>query len=707
MINLKSKKMAECKDQLFTQIQHAFADADSFKSEQGINYKLAWDYYLQKLPVKTIDYGSDYIEPVLREAVDRILPQQLNIFTASEAQAVAYRPLRQVFDAVGKPVNTSLVAEAVNAEINKIFLRENNGYEVLNESFTEVLVSGGAFVKWFIEETYDEEELNLQDWIPANVITPLLQEFPDTDLSVLESKEVKQEATDKMGNRVEVPTMMVKGKLELLKINRNLKVTHANFNEVFVDENAMTVEEARYLCHRQVHTVGELLEIGFDEEAIKSADLADEGSDSLNKKDILVNGVFTNDSTVSTSVDPMERRVYLYEHYIYSSMLDKKGKTKLYQVFATNKEILEVYEKEAIPFAYGKGLTIPGSFLGNSMFNICRPYQDAISHFVRMNMNNITKRIHGRYYAVKGAYDVNALATYKPEGIVEVASANAVVPEPTHGTPPDFETMMSRVSLSCDRSVGLQSGNQLETKSLNNVNSNTIGMILSNQEIKDKRIAGTLARTLIKPMFEGIYRMLREEAVVLRLSDGSPFNTSNLPKLSNFAIDVSTETDDAQVVNTLVSAIQLAGQAASVPNSPLAIRPILTKIFKSSHITDEEIAQYIVPEQQPSEEDTAIMEAKKVLELDTLTASLENIKALTQKTVVDVAKAEVETTELLKDGASKRQREEEESLRKFQEAEIKAKSVGVELTKVENKNVIDRAELELEATQGRGVLIGK
>ncbi|WP_028024218.1 portal protein [Enterovibrio calviensis] len=699
MIKLKAVK----KESFFAQIKHAYADAESFQSEQAERYGEAWDYFQGKAPAVVVKNGSNYVEPVLRDCIDRLLPQQMGIFTANENQAVIYRPTRPLIAGNGQPLPTSLIADAVNRRINEIYLRENNGYEVLSHAFLEALVSGGAFVKWFVEEETDEECITLDDWIPAQGLSPILEMFPDTDVSTLETKTVKVETINpQTGEEITLPEMHVKGKLDLLKITRKPQISHVNLNEMFVDRFATEISDARYVCHRQEYPIGQLLEMGFSSKLLESADAAEINAP-LNKRTMMIDGLLHSDGlSIAESLDPMEKRVHLFEHFIYSSI--PTGKTALYRVFATDKDILEVYECPVIPFAHGRAITISGSFLGQSMHDICKVYQDAITHTVRLQMDDNLKRVHPRFHAIKGEYDPRSLVDYRAGGIVQVSSIGAVQPETLYAVAPDFNSVLASVGGSRDRSVGTQASNQLETSSMNNVNSHTVSLLLGNQEIKDKRIAGSFARTLVKPMFEGLYRMLREESEDLLLDDGSTFNTADLPRVADFSIDVLTQGDAGVMVAVLSEAVQVA--VAAQQQQLVNARAVIEEMLKATHITADQIARFLPPEQPPSEEDLAIIEQKKALELAALTAQLELAQAQAKQLLITTAKEEVRTSEMILDGASNRQREEEKSLREFQALELKAKDTGGKLAKIENDAVMGRAELELEAMQDRPVLIG-
>ncbi|MBE1275101.1 portal protein [Enterovibrio baiacu] len=695
-------------ERLFALLKQSFSDAESFQSEQATKYTEAWDYFLGKKPLRLAKSGSDFVEPVLRDAVDRLLPQQLSIFTANESQAVIYRPAEVMISPEGKPLPTTMIADAVNKKINEIFLRQNNGYEILNEAFTEALIIGGAYLKWFVEESREEQAIELPDWTELLELDPILKAFPDTDFSVAEIKVENISQVDQAtGQQVEIPIPFIRGKVDLLKINRDIKLDHVGLAEMFIEKGCTSISDCRYLCHRQKYTVGELVEMGFKRSKIETSSSMPYESSPLDKIDLLIDGTLTSDLDYgSLSYDDNERDVYLYEHFIYTSLMNKRGKSELLRVFATDNQILEVHCADRIPFTYGKAITIGGSFLGMSMYDICKDHQDSLSNAMRLQMDDSAKRTHPRYYALKGGYDKRSLLDNRVGGIIEVNLSGAIEPEQLYSTLPDFATIQAKLAESRDRSIGTQVSSNLETSSMNNVNSLTVSMILGNEEIKDRRIAGTFARTMIQPLFSGLYSLLREEGVDLTLEDGSRFNTSALPKVSDFAIDVLTQSDKGTLISVLTEAAKLANLAAQNPNLSVNIRAIIEEMLTATSLTKDQAAKFIVPEKQPTPEEQQEMMLRKQLEVQGLQAQLENLQAQTQNLLITVAKEEVRTSEMLLDGVNKRQRDEESSLRAFQELDLKAQELGGKLAKMESDVVMDRAELELEAKQNRPVLIG-
>lgn len=709
-------QLGEFKTQLDTQLFNAI----SFRSEQIEDYINSYDYFLKTKPLPLGKHTSTYVAPVIETAHDRILPSVLDIFTSSENESVAYRPISSIYGKDGQMYNASLVADAVNKSISTTVIRENDGYEMLSEAFSESLLTGGAFLKWHIEEEYIEDCIEFDEWVPAEIVKQLHAEYPDTDFTKLEKRtkmlstelpeEIRAQAElqgQTLPEEIDTPTIQIKGKLDLLRIERKRKVVHVPFGDMFVDPHAVDVESARYICHRKNSTVGGLLAMGYDVSKIESADDIDT-TEPTDKKRILWSGQMSSreDETVTTT-DPMERHVFVYEHYVYSSLLNKKNdhKSKLYRVLATYSEILEVEEVDEMPFAYAKGIAISGSFAGNSLYRKFKAYQDFRTEAVRTQADNARYTTYGRYTAIKGAYDRRSLLDNRPGGVIEETQPGSINLLPVHQTGQSFESVYAKVDEDYNSTLGSQVGDPFSAANASNIAATTVAMIMGNQDLKTKSIAGTIARTGVVPMYKGLYRLLRSEAIDLTLEDGTVFNTSNLPKLCNFVVDVTTANDDAMLTGAMTQMMMLDAQFGNAVTN-LSAREYYLKTCKSSGMTPEEVESFVLKPQQPSPEDLQIMEAEKAMKIDAAAASLEAVKADVQLKAIEIAREEAMLEQDIQDRIAKRARDEEESLRKFQELQLKAEELGIELTKVDNELLIDREELKLETQQQRPVKLG-
>lgn len=723
-INIPNKKLVKENVESFRSfLATRFDQATDKRNDKATRYEKSYKLYNSLLPLKETDRRvSMYVSPVVRTVVDKVLPGQLNIFTENEAQAVVFRPQKTMLPAD--------IIKAVNTHINTLFLRENDGYNVLSNAFREALISGDAFVKVFIEEEEVVEEVDLTDTpIPMEAFTMMLEHYPDTDVAKLD---IREEVVFDEATQMEVPTQVVSGVVELKRIEKHYRTTFVPFDEMFVLGDTQNVADTRYLCHRMTKTVGELVEMGFDREKVMT------GSDTDETQDLSVRE-FTNTKVIGGSddvhkafIDPMEREVYLYEHYIWSSLFDKKGKSKLYQVFAVNKScILEVNEVARIPFVHGVAANIPGAFWGEGMGDRFGEAQNLISGIIRDIADKSALAVFPRYYAVKGQYDKQALLNNRPGGVIEMNEPGMVGYFPETPMPSEAMTVLQQLQNDVADATLNNVGVNLDPSTLQNVSATAVASAVSKSEMKDKVIAKTFAQTLVRPLFELLYHTLRDNgdtimvetfappAIPPKMAEAMaaqgqnpnqpveqliPFDCSQLPSRSEFYIDVNTSNDDAIQAATLQGVATFLGQMSQVPNpvaGPQQLYNIAKAILKSADIIDTD-AYLMDPSKAPQPDPQMVaMEQQNALELQQL--QKDQAKAAIGAQMALQVKAEAETLELVADGKHKRQLDQAKMLLEYEVLEFK-KSVGDAKAEYDvERNAIRRDELEAEVEAGRPI----
>lgn len=645
-----------------SQINKLKSDSEYSREANVKRYNNSWLYYRMKRPEVNKQLISKYVEPVLKEAVDKMMPPLLNIFTESDSEAVIFR---------GKGFKSDeVVTNAINQTINRIFLRENDGYQILTNAFKEALITGDSFIKYYIEEDYVEDKIKIADWTPIIELQEPLTEYSDTEpLWISKPSGAKKGLEWKTVDGM----ILLKGKLNLLKINKNLVIEQVDLKDLYFDDSmGSDFKRSRYLSHRITTTVGECINMGYSEEDFEGVDTVNTYSDSMSKQRLINDGTMGSDSTFDVVVeDPYERKINLWEHYLYSSI--PEGKTKLYQVTATDNSILSVNEITRIPFVHGTFETVPGSFWGGSMFDICAPFQDEISNRKRMLHQVLGISALGRYQAVKGQYDRESLLNNRPGAVIEVNAPGAVSPFQQFPLPTGLMEDLTMTMQTKDNIISTSVGSTMTPDGLPQVAASTVAMVLTNEQLKDKVVAKNLARTLIAPLYEGIYELLRSEGYEIEMEDGSIITADSFPSSYEFIIDINTQDDDAAQASQIANVAQMIAQLSQVPSevmTPQNLFNISQRLLKQVDIENSNEYFSDPSLNQPSPEEMQAQMEKAALDKEMTMISMEKLKAETFLLTSQVAKAEIENKELIKNNEAKRKREEEKSLREFQELEL-------------------------------------
>lgn len=701
--------------QLLEQTNKTKARCDFDVTDNQKRYQEAWRYYSGELP-EPFDLNmapnagrasrAGYVENVVMETVNKLTASILPIFTENDSEAVVFRSKGFKRD--------PFIDQMINTEINQIFLRQNDGYYHLENAIKEAVLSGNGFMKVFVEEYPHSDKMPLDGWHKLEDVIAGLADNPDPDGSQWhldlpsdfnETKKGKWKGMQWRETKTKILPEPLQGISDAAIINKEITGI-ANISKVvkkvIVEQvEPMTLifdtncgsdfDKCRYICHKKEITVGDAINMGFTEDNLRDASMDTELIEApLSKRNLLTTGQF--DSIYGAddySSDPYERRVTLNEHYIYSSI--PTGKTKLYKVTATQNEILDYKEIPAMPFVNMRSNIIPGSFWGYGVFDICKHYQDMLSNFARVASQKAMKAAFPSYQAVKGSYDREALLQlHRPGAIVEVTAIGAVTPVLEPQVPTEALNMMQYLTNSLDKkvstSVGALAG--ADGSMPENVSSQSIAMMVSNEGMKDKIYAKAIARSGIRPLFEKLYELIKAEGIIIHTTQGD-ITADKLPYLYEFEIDVNTAGDKAIQARTLGAAVQTIAQLGQIqspiitPSNMVAIAGALldgSDLDPSMFFTDP--TANVTPEQMQEQQMNEDLD--KSLAMEGKKLAYQSALAEYNLTLAKIAKMEAETDEQVKTHHAERESRLNDSLLMAQNHQLKA---ATEAANVSNDSV--------------------
>lgn len=729
---------------LLEQVNKSKARCEYDTTDNQKRYKEAYLYYEGKLPapydvglapMKNKASRTQYVEMVLKESERKLTPAILAIFTENASEAVRF---------VGKGFKRdALIDDVINTEINNIFLRQNDGYAVLENIIKDCLITGNGFGKIFVDEKIEHDKMPLDGWHKfEDVIASLQNSFDDfTNTWKLDfPPEITKEKKGKYkgmewkqqkdavsvdpntGKPITVPVLYITGNCPIYKINKKVIPQYVDFKDLVFDTSCGSDFDAcRYICHKRIITVGEAVEMGFSEELVKDASTANELSQAaLSRRNLLTNGQFDGDYNHNDySSDPYERKISLFEHYTYSSI--PTGKTKFYQILATENEILEWKEIPEHPFVNFRFDIIPGSFWGHGLYDTCKHYQDILSDFTRVAVQKSIKAAYPSYIAMKGQYDRESLLnSTRPGGIIELTAMGTVEIMPELQMPQEFYSIMQYLTNSLEKKTSTSVGALADANGdmPENVSAQSIGMMVANEGLKDKVGAKAIARTGVRPFFEKLYKIIKGEGLQIITTQGV-ITSDQFPSLYEFEIDINTSADKLMQSKQLASAYQVIAQVAQVqspvfgPSNLAAAGAQLldgsdldaTKFFTdpTANVSPEQIQQ-----QQQDEQDA------KILQKNAQLLSYQSAIAEYQKTLAEIAKIEAETDEHIKDGHAKREIHFNDSLLKAQhhqteqikaasDAKFKQDKISLDDKAINTETILKTAELHQKGSTNTDV----
>ncbi|EKE9051048.1 hypothetical protein OXE08_004515 [Salmonella enterica] len=552
------KLTQELKDLALAQVQRSKSQAEGPRNEYLAKCRESYLYEACKKPGKLIasetvaEGASLYVEPVLREAKKEAKPQLLDSFTSDSRLAMAFR---------SRGFNRhSDLDDLLTFNLNKIFLDDQDGYAVIEKAIDEALGPGSAFIKVYVDEKNSHEEATAAEWISVEDFMSMIADewvidapadFADKPKGNLKGFEWKT-STDKQSGTV---ARLIRGKIPMIKNERHIKAEFIESKDLWFDTSfGADFERCRYACHRVLTTVGDAEKRGFNADLLKDAAAMDKD---VILQELSLTGISDIDQDFD-STDEKEKRVFIYEHYTYSSQFDKSKETKLYQVITTGNEVLEINEISFMPFVHAKKKSVIGSFYAQGFYDEAKPFQDALTKKYRLADQVATMTAYPRYVAVKGAYDKQSMMnSSRPGGVIETQSVDSLIPFPHQTLDQSFITHYEMLRDSEKQSLrrGFGSANLEEIPQLSTA---TVAMGIYADAARGMELSKSFARTLIEPLYKLIYETMRNEQWPLEDANGKPVEGISYPATYKLTVDINTPGDDAAQAMRLADAIQTA-----------------------------------------------------------------------------------------------------------------------------------------------------
>ncbi|HHB8424198.1 TPA: hypothetical protein ACN7P0_001863 [Klebsiella pneumoniae] len=724
LTNIRAGVSSDKEADVLAQIEQLKSQAESDHSQFIERFNESYLYYTARKPGKGI-HQSRYVEPVLYNAVKAALPQLLDSFTSDDGLAVAFRSR-------GYRKNPML-ENLITYNLNKIFLRDQDGYEILEGSFKTSLIAGDSFVKVYVDETTHKETATVEDWIDLiEFMTTIDEDWtinPPKSFGKDKSgsfkgfewkEQVKTLVDQQTGQQIKQPEILIKGAVPLIKREKKLIVEELEPHDVWFDTAyGSDFSKCRYICHRVKTTVGEAKLRGFD------ADKLDKASDTKYEDSVLPDLFFSSvnyDSPTgaasgrmerNSSVDDNERPISLYEHYFYSSIPNKKNETRLYQAVTSGGELLSLEEIKRMPFVHGKCEPVQGSFFSRSFYDVCKPFQDNLSEMMRINLDKGAFTVYPRFRAVKGQYDRGSLQNNRPGAVIEELSSGAVQLFENYELPQTFALAQTNLKQSMSDTVAQSVGFANADGGVPQVATATAYLSIFQESQKGMVLTNNLKRTLVQPLYCLIYEIMRDEGFTLYAPDGSKVSGAELPALYDMIADPSTTHDDyAQNMQrqSVAAFVLQAAQANSPVMTPQNIYAIAKDMLETS---DLDSSLYLSdPSQNQDPHAAAEQAAKAALEDELQRVQVETAKVQMRKLASEVFINEQKAEEMIRDGQANRANKQSELDARIQQIindaqnkadfnQVKAQEVAVKNQQVINDTILSAHKQAYEINANR------
>ena len=361
------------------------------------------EYYRGDLFGTEEEGRSQVVAMEVRDTVSAMMPSLMRIFFSTE-NTVEFVPTG--------PEDVANAQQATDY-CNFIFNSDNSGFLTTYATFKDSLVRKCGIMKCWWEE--DE--------------TVRIEEYSGLDDQTLQILMQEQDGVVVMNT---YPDQMM-GQLHDVQIKRKIKGGRVRImsvppEELLLDRRARSFDDSAIIAHRQMATVAQLIEMGYEEDEVRenitSNDL-DTNEEYLARQPMSSFGVSVE------SANPMMERVLYVEAYLRVDY-DKDGIPELRKVccIGSGYKILRNLPTSYIPFidfpCDPEPHTSPLEAM--SIFDITHDLQEIKSEILRNTLDSLAQSIHPRTAVVEGQVNIDDVLNNETGAIIRMRAPGMVQP---------------------------------------------------------------------------------------------------------------------------------------------------------------------------------------------------------------------------------------------------------------------------------------
>lgn len=451
---------------------------------------------------------SAFISTDVADAVEAILPDLMDVFTATE-EIVTFAP-------VGP--DDEEAAKQETAAVSHMFWEKNPGFENLYVWIKEALIQQNSYIKRGWEKKVRSEVEEYAD-LTADEVISIMQDAGDAEIMEVTGGE----------------TEFGEWEPATLKIRRVTKEDRYCIECIPQEEFFITPRWGKVgldgvpCCgHRRKMEFADLVAMGFDEDSIEAAsDARADFSQTDERFD-------TEDSfeTERNDGDKATKRVEVFETYCRVDF-NNDGIVELVRVWAigNGSTILKrdgkdaVDEVSCVPFSALTPYIVPHRHMGRSAAELVDDIQKIKTVLLRHTLDNLYLTNYQRPYfdeGMAGPHLVNDLVNPAPGAPIRTGGADVLWQTPGSIIDTTLPLLGVMDDLKETRTGATRYNQGLDADSLNKT-ATGIQKIMNASQKKTLLIARTIAETGLRDLFMGIHRDLRKGPVrelVMKLTGG-------------------------------------------------------------------------------------------------------------------------------------------------------------------------------------------
>ncbi|MBA3773821.1 MAG: hypothetical protein H0X13_15425 [Ramlibacter sp.] len=529
---------------------------------------------------------SSIVTSEVQDTVEWMLPALLKIFTSTD-KAVSFEPTREK-DVQG--------AQQATDTCNYVFYKQNNGFLTLYTAFKDALLVKNCAVMWR-KETRRTKSVTPATGATAEMLAMLLQEAgEDAEIESATPNEPQPmmgpggPMLDPMTGQPMTGPPTFNARICSYAKKTTIKV------EAFAPENLLVkrywtsplLHDCPYVARNMPVTLSELHEMGFDDvlpEDLASSDDAARSADAQFRQNRAGTSDLTfSDNPQTDTEDESQTQGFLRIEYVLVDF-DGDGIAERREIYRLKDKILQNEEISHVPMATASPILVPHRWDGMSVAETMSDLQQLKTELTRQMLNSAYLSNNPRTEVLTDANwsplaNIDDLLDSRPGGIIRKRSENAITQNIVPFVGAQMLDLLGYVDQMGERRTGVSRAQQgMDPDALrNDKTAIEVQQTANAAAARIELIARIFAETLLKPIFQGILKLLTDgemEKLAFRLRDEFvEYDPNEWRDSYDMTINVGLGTGDRnQQAMHLQQIFQQQGLLMQSPLGALMIKP--------------------------------------------------------------------------------------------------------------------------------------
>ena len=478
------------------------------------------EYY--RLPYGNETEGwSQIVSSDIQDTVEWILPALLKTFSSTD-KAVSFEPTKAE-DVKG--------AEQATDACNYVFFKQNNGFLLLYTAFKDALTVRNSATMWRKETKETVSSVPFKG-ATEEMLAMLLQEEDAEIQEATPAPILDQQGQPQIDPMTGQPVIGYNGRIKKTEKRTTIKVESFSPEDLLVDREWTTplLADCPYVARMMRVTLSDIKQMGFDctAEDLRASDQTDSSADAsfrLNKINQTQINTFGGSDDVYNDDDSMAEGWLRIEYVLADA--DGDGVAERLCVYRLREKILSKEVCSHVPIATFSPILNTHRWDGMSMADAVSDLQKLHTELLRQTLNNLYLTNNPRTKVLTDANwsplaNIDDLLDSRAGGVIRQRDINAVTEQVTPFAAAASMPMLEYVQGMRENRTGVSRTSMgMNPDSLNNTaTGRQIDQSAAQQRIE--LIARIAAETLLKPIFQGILKLLTEggmDKLFFRLRD--------------------------------------------------------------------------------------------------------------------------------------------------------------------------------------------